>query len=119
MIIQKNHKLINQISKISNSLSNLYAENKLNKKTIDKLNQKINLMNSKECSSLNKDFIEKYEKKLKEINIQYKNNEKDLQNQIKELKELNLEKDENIKILQNEFLKLKWEIEEKNKNSNK
>ena len=83
------NKLINQISKISNSLSNLYAENKLNKKTIDKLNQKINLMNSKECSSLNKDFIEKYEKKLKEINIQYQNNEKDIQNQINELKELN------------------------------
>ena len=112
---KENKKLINRINCFSNIFNSLLSENQLNKKTIFKLNRKIDLINSKKYSSVDKEINEKYEKKLKEINSQYKNNEKFLQNQIKELKELNLEKDDNIKKLQNEFLKL--ELENKNKKS--
>jgi len=113
---KENNQLLHQITKISDSLGKLYKENQSNKKTISKLNKKINILNDKEYISHSNEIYEKYEDKLKEINNHYKKNEQYLYEQIKELKQLNLEKDEYNKTLQNEFLKLKWELQEQNKN---
>ena len=113
---KENSQLMNQITKISDSLGKLYKENQLNKKTIAKLNKKINILKEKEYISHSNEIYEKYEEKLKEINNEYKKNEQYLYEQIKELKQLNQEKDEYNKTLQNEFVKLKWELEKQNKN---
>ena len=112
---KENNQLIKQMIQISDNLGELIQENKSNKKTIEQLNKKINILNSKENIIKSKDIIKLYENKLKEINNEYKNNEKYLKEQIKELSNLNIEKDKNNKILQNEFLKLKTEFDEINK----
>ena len=112
---KENNQLKKQMIQISDNLGELIQENKSNKKTIEQLNKKINILNSKENIIKSKDIIKLYENKLKEINNEYKNNEKYLKEQIKELSNLNIEKDKNNKILQNEFLKLKTEFDEINK----